>query len=119
MLDKLLIQDDPTIIPDFYGHLTRYSLDEYVKLTEWVTGVPMPSYKGFLHKFITKQYLSKYTEWSHVLYVLKRIVMGVGIREVAYLHDPRFLETMLGYESELKTRYQAAFANLTDQLVEV
>lgn len=119
LLDKLLIEDDPSIIPDFYGHLTHHPLEEYVKLTEWVTRVPMPSYQGFLNKFITKRYLALYTDWQQVLYILKRIVMGVGIREVDYLHDPRFLSEMQAYEAGLHTRYRSGFAKLNDQLVEV
>jgi hypothetical protein len=119
LLDKLLIQQDPTLLPDFYRHLTTYPLQEYVKLTEWVTGVPMPSYEGFLGKFIEKQYLYRYTDWQHVIYILKRIVLGVGIKEVAYLHDPRFLSVMEAYEEELKERHLAAFTRLNEQLCEV
>ena len=37
LLDKILIQDDPSLLSEFYGHLTARPIQEYVRLTEWVT----------------------------------------------------------------------------------
>ncbi|MEM7370531.1 MAG: hypothetical protein AAF587_18110 [Bacteroidota bacterium] len=119
LLDKILIQHDSSLLTEFYHHLTARPVKEYVRLTEWVTRVPMPSYDGFLKKFIRKRYLYRYTDWEHVIYILKRIVMGVGIQKVEYLHSSTFLNEMLAYESELSMRSIPSMANLNDQLCKV
>ena len=79
----------------------------------------MPSYDGFLARFVEKKYLYRYTDWEHVIYILKRILLGVGIRKVDYLHEPVFLERMLVYETELSSRCFHSLGQLNDQLCKV
>ncbi|MEL6672152.1 MAG: hypothetical protein AAFR61_08160 [Bacteroidota bacterium] len=119
ILDKILIQEDPQLTPSFYSHLEKFPIEEYVKLTEWVTKQKLPSYQAFMQRFVDKKYLYHYVDWEHLFYVLKRIMIGVGILEVNYLHSETFLDLMREYEAGLKDRCYPAFARLNEQLIEV
>ncbi|MEZ4826017.1 MAG: hypothetical protein R3C61_06945 [Bacteroidia bacterium] len=119
LLDKILIQDDDTLVSDFYRHLESYPVQELVRLTEWVTHTAMPSYDGFLRKFFTKKYLTSYVDPEHVAYVLRRIVQGVGIAEISYIQSPRFLAMMETYEAGLALRCYPAFSQLNEKLCKV
>lgn len=119
LLDKILIQQDQTLVPEFYRHLETYPVHELVRLTEWVTHTPMPSYDSFLKKFMSKKYLSNYVDPAHVCYILRRIVQGVGIQHVTYLQSPKFLGMVEEYEEELSGRCYAGFEYLNQQLLKV
>ncbi|MDX2249937.1 MAG: hypothetical protein SF052_24345 [Bacteroidia bacterium] len=119
LLDKILIQNDDTLVPEFYNHLQAYPVEEIVRLTEWVTHTSMPSYDGFLKKFIRKKYLYNYVDPMQVCYILRRIVQGVGISQVSYLHSARFLQMIHQYEESLSGRCYTAFEHLNEQLLKV
>lgn len=118
-LDKVLIHQNSTLVDDFYTHLNSRSLDEIVRLTEWVTHTPMPSYNGYLRKFIHRKYLYNYTDWEHVLFILKRIIQGVGIRDTQYLFQPAFRELVERYEAGLAERSPFRLRELYAQLVPI
>lgn len=119
LLDKILIQHEPSLLSEFYEHLEARPVSEYLRLTEWVTRVKMPSYDGFLKKFMQKRFLYRYTDWQHVIYILKRIVLGVGVQEISYLHSPNFLDRMMEYEADLSLRCIPSLAELNEQLCKV
>ncbi|TAE59623.1 MAG: hypothetical protein EAZ89_02330 [Bacteroidetes bacterium] len=108
-LDKILIQRDPKLLPDFYRHLERASLDNVVSLTEWITHTGMPGYLPFLNRFVRRKTLYQYTDWQSVVYILRRMMQGVGVAEVEYLHSPRFDQLLRSYEAELSAHCFEAF----------
>ncbi|MEM9984193.1 MAG: hypothetical protein AAF804_03790 [Bacteroidota bacterium] len=105
VLDKVLIQADPSLLGDYYHHLDSCDLDRLVELTEWVTGASLPGYQAFIRRFITKKYLYQYTDWDHVVYVLRRILERVTITEYAFLYQDSFLQLLRSYEKGLADRY--------------
>lgn len=117
LLDKILIQEDETLVPEFYEHLESHPISEFVRLTEWVTHTPMPAYDGFLEKFIHKKYLYNYTDPHQVIFILQKIVRGVGIQDIDYLHSRKFLDLLLKYEKELAGRCYSGFAWLNKKLL--
>ncbi|WNJ21164.1 hypothetical protein [Pontibacter sp. G13] len=116
VLDKILIHEEPDLLPAFYRHLEEYSIPEFVKLTEWVTQVDMPGYDGFLNRFMSKRYLREYTDWQQVFFILRKIMVGVGITKYQYLKDPVFFDLMKEYEAGLAERFQDGFAQIQLQL---
>lgn len=119
ILDKILIQETPGLVENYYRHMEKYTLDKQLEMTEWVTKTKLPGYKGFLHKFINRKYLSHYTDWDHVIFVLKKILMGVGVKPIEFLHDPRFIDTMIAYEKGLTQRCFYGFSQLNRQLLKI
>lgn len=119
ILDKILIQETPGLVESFYAHMEKFSLDQQLKMTEWVTKTSLPGYKGFLHKFISRKYLSHYTDWDHVVYVLKKILMGVGVKPIDFLHDRKFIDLMQEYEDGLSERCFYGFSQLNRQLLKI
>ena len=116
ILDKILIQTHEKLAADFYAHLERFPVSQHVEMAEWITQVKLPAYGGFLDKFFRKKYIYSYKDWDHVTYVLRRIMLGVGITSVSYLHSDRFLEMIIDYERELSSRCFDAFDRLNEQL---
>ncbi|MEM6801720.1 MAG: hypothetical protein AAF696_09990 [Bacteroidota bacterium] len=119
ILDKILIQETPGLVESFYGHMEKHSLDQQLQMTEWVARTKLPGYKGFLHKFISRKYLSHYTDWDHVVYVLKKILMGVGVKPIEFLHDRKFIYLMEEYEEGLAERCFLGFSQLNGQLLKI
>lgn len=112
VLDKVLIQSEPSLLPTYYRHLESCSLKRMVQLTEWITSTPLPGYDAFLQRFIAKRYLYQYTDWDHLIYVLRRILERVRLRQVEYLYEPAFMRVLQEYEEGLIERhapYMAAF----------
>ncbi|MCB0838264.1 MAG: hypothetical protein KDD63_22360 [Bacteroidetes bacterium] len=119
ILDKILISHDSNLLPSFYEHLERYPIKEYVRLTEWVTHTPMPAYDAFLKRFIKKKYLYDYADWEHILYIIRKIVQGVGINQFEYLHSPGLISILDAYEKELAIYCFDEFSLLNEQLIKV
>jgi hypothetical protein len=115
-LDKVLIQTHPGLLEKYYHHFDTHSPHEIAALTEWVAGVRLPSYEGFIEKFIERKFLYQYTHWDHVVYVLKRILQRVNVLQYSYLDRPRFAALMDAYEAQLTERYSAEFSLLNTQL---
>ncbi|MDX1908383.1 MAG: hypothetical protein SF053_15205 [Bacteroidia bacterium] len=103
-LDKILIDDDPSLVPEYYDHLSARPVSYMVHMTEWVTGTPLTRYGGFLARFIARQYLSRYVEWPNVLFILKRILLGVGVKETDFVIHPAMLDVVHAYEAGLRAR---------------
>lgn len=116
LLDKILMEREPKMVPEFYDWLKELGLQFVVSLTEWAAQRPLPNYDGFFERFITHQYLYHYTDWDEVIYVLRRILQRVGIERFEYLHSPKFLQLAQGYQEELTTRCFAAFEDFRGQL---
>lgn len=116
MLDKILMEREPALVPDFYRWITDPGLQFVVSLTEWATQRPLPNYDGFYEKFITNQYLYHYTRWEEVIYVLRRILQRVGIARFEYLHSPKFLQLVQNYQEELSPRCFTAMDGFMAQL---
>jgi len=119
VLDKVLIQEDGSLLPDFYETIAQQEGTDLIRLTEWVAGRPLPGYADFLERFMTRRYLYRYTDWEYVIYILRRIMLGVGVRSVTYLGEPAFLSLAARYEAELSQRCFPAMARLNEALCEV
>ncbi|MEO1449683.1 MAG: hypothetical protein AAFV07_09135, partial [Bacteroidota bacterium] len=78
-----------------------------------------PAYDGYLAKFMKRRYLSNYSDWEHVLFILKRIIQGVGIQETNYLFLPVFRELVENYEIGLADRCPFRLRELYAQLVPI
>jgi len=117
VLDKVLIQSDPSLLPSYYRHLENYDLDYLVQLTEWITSTPLPAYDGFLKKFITKKYLYQYLYWDHLIYVLRRILERVHIYDTDYLYSPGFMRVLEEYEAGLTQRHAPALQEFDHHLI--
>lgn len=117
VLDKVLIQADPSLLPAYYQHLSNCHLREICRLTEWITRTPMPGYDGFVKKFIKRKFLYKYTDCEHLIYVLRRLLERVGIATHDFLYTPAFLKVLQTYEQGLTTRYTGALQHFGRQLV--
>jgi hypothetical protein len=116
MLDRVLLQADERLASEFYRHLEAHPPSELVGLTEWLTQTPMPAYGGFLQKFVRRKSLYGYLRWQDLIYVLRRILGGVGIRDCAYLHSPSFLALLRAYEADLGSRYSQELSTLAEAL---
>ncbi len=112
LLDKILIQQDPEILPEFYGQLQQIDYQEQLRLTEWVCQCPMPRYQAYLVRFLERQYLYEYQEWQHILFVLRRILDKVNINIGNQLHHPHMLELLQEYELTL----QGCWRDLYDEM---
>lgn len=119
ILDKILIQENHSLVAEFYAHLERYPLEKYVSLTEWVTRGSLPGYAQFLDRFITKKYLNRYTDLNHVIFILGRILLGVGMGEQPYMANPQFHSLLHQYEEGLRKRCFHGFAHLNEQLYQI
>jgi len=117
VLDKVLIQADPSLLPAYYSHLESCDMAQIVQLTEWITSTPMPGYDGFVKKFIIKKYLYQYTEWNHVIYVLRRLLERVGVDTHEFLDTDAFLSLAETYEEGLSRRYLKALQGFGQELV--
>lgn len=116
MLDRVLLQADERLAPEFYRHLEAHPVAELVGLTEWLTQTPMPAYGGFLQKFMRRKSLYGYLRWQDLIYVLRRILEGVGIRDCDYLHSPPFLALLRAYEADLGSRYDRELRLLAEAI---
>jgi hypothetical protein len=119
LLDKILINKFSYLLPTFYNHFEQHEIMEIVSLTEWITGTRIPAYDGFLKKFISNRYLSHYTDYEYVIYVLKRLLYKVGIRSHTYLTDPAFEDAIRTYEKGLAGRCLLAFEELSRKMAQV
>jgi len=119
ILDKILIQETQGLVESYYEHMEKYSLEEQLKMTEWATRTKLPGYKSFLHKFITRKYLSYYTDWDHVVFVLKKILLGVGVHPIDFLQNRKFIDIMDSYEKGLTHRCFYGFSQLNRQLLKM
>jgi hypothetical protein len=117
VLDKVLIQADPSLLPAYYSHLESCDMDQIVQLTEWITATPMPGYDGFVGKFIHKKFLYQYTDWNHVIYVLRRLLERVGVDTHEFLDTEAFMSLAKTYEAGLNRRYLKALQGFGQGLV--
>jgi hypothetical protein len=116
IIDKVLIQRDPSILGDYYSNFEQHSPSEIAKLTEWIADAPLPNYADFIEKFMERKFLYRYTDWGYVTYVLKRILQRVGVEEMGYLESADFLEVMNTYEAHLESMYLPRLAELGERL---
>lgn len=112
IIDKVLITDSKQLLDDYYAHFAVHSIEEMSALTEWAAEKTIPGYDGFLEKFLERKFLYHYTDWGHVGYVMKRILMRVGVSESAYLENQRFPLLMQEYENRLRMTYKAELNTL-------
>ena len=112
LLDKVLIDTHSEILETYYTHFDGISPLEIRRVTEIAVGKELPNYEGFIGKFIRNQYLFRYTQFDHIIFVLERILRRVSIEEVAFLSQPVFLDLMQKYESRLEHNYPGIFEQI-------
>ncbi|GAB4404542.1 MAG: hypothetical protein OHK0039_04780 [Bacteroidia bacterium] len=115
-LDKHLIGADETLIPEFYAYWEQCPIDEMQALCEWAARTPLPGFGTFIERFIRRRYLARYTDWQHIIHVLRSVLEGVGLRDLDYLHTPRFLRMAEQYERELATHCHASLTTIAQAL---
>lgn len=119
LLDKILIDQHPGLLPDYFRHFEAQNPEHVAQMTQWVTRTEIPGYENYFHKFVQRKHLYLYSDWKYVIYVLKRILQRVRISKFSYLDEPRFLSVIRAYETELTDRCFFAFTDLTRQLERV
>ncbi len=113
LLDKVLIADNPTLLPAYYKHFEALKPFEVVtKGTEEVAKHPLPNYEAFLEKFVDNQYLYHYKEYDHLIYILRRLLRRVGVEKSDYLEDARFQKLMVDFEIRIKECYEQFFTEI-------
>ncbi|MDX2287179.1 MAG: hypothetical protein NW241_23650 [Bacteroidia bacterium] len=112
VMDKLLLERDSSLAPEFYQHLRHQGIDEIVRMTEWLAAVPLPAYGSYLDRFLSRQYLYDYVKRSQILYILRRIMLGVGIGRTEIVVSPEFYGLVERYEDELRPRLLGSLSEL-------
>lgn len=117
LLDKVLIQEHPEVLDEYYEHYNRNAPFEAVRIaTEHLAGRELPHYEDFLSKFQKNRWLASYQKWEHITYVLSRILRRVHITTTGYLDTPAFLSLMQHYEHRLTLNYPRMFDEMHTRL---
>lgn len=110
ILDKALIEDHPGLLEEYYNHYRNtVPFLEIRHTTELVAGKRLPNYEQFLQKFYQNRYLFQYREWDHIAFVLKKILIRVGIHERSFLEEKAFILLMEDYQDHLHEQYGGLF----------
>jgi hypothetical protein len=113
LLDKVLIERDPELLPAYYKHFEGAMPFSIVRHgTEVVSGHDLPNYEAFLMKFSENRYLYHYVEYDHLIYILRRLLRRVGIEQTAFLEDQRFTVLMHDFEQRIATYYETFFTEI-------
>ena len=112
LLDKVIIQDHPGILEDYYDHYGEIQLNDVRMATEKIATHPLPKYEEFLDKFRKNRFLFKYKAYDHIIYVLSRIMLRVGIENQAWIEDYSFVKLMGEYEDRLSGNYEGVFEEI-------
>lgn len=115
IMDKVLIREHPGILDEYYAHFDNADPLEIKASTEFLVGHELPNYESFLRKFRENEYLFNYTEWNHILFVLKRILKRVNIAEEAFITSPHFLAILEDFEQRLTIEYHRVFGDIVSQ----
>ena len=113
LLDKVLIANNPDLLASYYKHFE--SLQPFAKIrkdSEEVSKHPLPNYESFLQKFTENKYLYHYTEYDHLIYILRRLLRRVGVEKSDYLEDQRFLKLMADFEIRITDCYEQFFTEI-------
>ena len=108
-LDRLLMQEYPSLTTSFYEHFRAFSPEKIAELTSTLAGNPLPGYQEFLIRFLEKPYIPR---------ILRRILTMVGIpaQGYEYLSDPDFEEQLLECEKILQKRFLKGLSSIQMQL---
>ncbi len=116
VLDKLLIHQDEKLLAQFYDHFSAHDASKMAALTAWLAQTELPSYENFLRNFVADRHLYHYTDWTYIVYVLKRILRRVGISEYNYLNAPAFMDFLERYEASLALRQTDVQQEMAEKL---
>ncbi len=116
LLDKVLIQEHPEILPEFYQHLKNIPYLHQLRLSEWVCKTKMHRYQAYLMRFEERQYLYDYADWRHILFVMRRILDKVNINTGETLHNPKMLTLLKDYEANLENVWPSLFEELEGKM---
>jgi acyl carrier protein phosphodiesterase len=110
IMDKILINNNKGIIDEYYGHFAVANpFRDVQEFTETISKHPLPNYDHFLDKFLQNRYLVHYSEWDHIIYVLKRILRRASVADPAFLDDPRFVDFLNAVQKGIEKRHLEAF----------
>ncbi len=110
VLDKVLIENNPGIIAEYYQHYSKvFPFQEVKQATSKVTSHPLPNYEHFLEKFLHNRYLTHYTEWDHIVFVLGRILRRAGVIHPDFLESKPFLHFLDAVQKEVEKSYLDPF----------
>ncbi len=115
ILDKVLIREHPGILDEYYNHFDNADNKVIRLATESVTGHSLPNYENFLRKFRENEYLFHYTEWNHILFVLKRILRRVNIEDDRFTNSPDLVHVLEEFEQRLALAYHGVFGEIVSQ----
>ncbi|MEM0995846.1 MAG: hypothetical protein AAGN35_02150 [Bacteroidota bacterium] len=113
LMDKIIIDRDPRILEEFYGHFA--DARQYAPLQQFtglVAGHTLGTYVSFLRKFYENKYLYKYQEYAHLIWVLGQLLRRVRVESRDFLHAPAFLDYMKEYETGLVDRFEIFFTEI-------
>jgi hypothetical protein len=112
LLDRILISAHPDLVPGYYAHFSEEPPETIARLTEWITGKQLPQYPAFLRDFVARKSLYHYLEWDRMLFILQRIVEGVGLQAGFIRNDPDFQHLLEKYERNLTVTAEAELQSL-------
>ncbi len=116
LLDKVLIEAHPEVLPTFYQHLLNIPSLQQLELTEWVCRAKMHRYQAYLMRFQERQYLYDYRDWRHILSIMRRILDNLRIKTGDALHHPNMLRVLRAYEQKLQGYWPELFVEMDEKL---
>lgn len=116
LIDKILIEQDEALVPDFYTHLEKVGATNLATITQEFIQKPITGYDIFLQRFIQNRYLFHYNKHEYIVFVLKQIVGRVGIKDTTYMDSPSFLSFLDNYQKELLPKVENLFVFLHRKL---
>lgn len=116
VLDKVLINNYPDIIDEYYAHFAvTFPYSPVKRYTETISRHPLPNYEHFLEKFVQGRFLQHYNKADHIVYVLRRVLRRAGVSDPTFLDDAAFPALLGLIEERLNHRYPAAFGHVRQQ----
>ena len=118
ILDKILVQQHPQLLEEFYEHMENPQLQDIESLTEWLLQHELPGYAHFYQRFVQRRYLEEYTEWKNIIYVLKRVMGRVNLDMKEVFYAPQVIACLEAYEKQLTPKVEIYMDYLREEMSE-
>lgn len=113
LMDKVLISKHNGILDRYYAHYVELApFTELREATEEIIGTELPNYEAFLQRFLEKKYLAHYRSYSHLAYVMERLLRRVGVKHRNFTETGAFIGLMEAYETHLSSVYLRFFEEI-------
>lgn len=112
LLDKLIIEDDRSLLDHFYRHFDLVGVEALARHTEWVAGVPLEGYDKFLRRFCSSRHLYRYVDPGYITYALRMTMKRAGVAETGFLDSSSFQGFLDSYEKTLRPYHMQVLENM-------